>query len=125
MAFRVPTADVSVVDLTARLGKETTMEEICEEIKRRADGDMKGFLGFTDEPLVSSDFVTSPISSIFDAKASIMLNPRFVKLIAWYDNEWGYSNRVVDLMGKWILSFTFCCLSMNNFLFSFLFSAHG
>jgi len=98
MAFRVPTADVSVVDLTCRLAKETTYEEICNEIKRRADGDMKGIMGYTDEDLVSQDFVTCPISSVFDAKAGIMLNPRFVKLIAWYDNEWGYSNRVVDLM---------------------------
>jgi len=98
MAFRVPTADVSVVDLTAKLAKETTYEEICAEIKRRANGDMKGFLGYTDEDLVSQDFVTCPISSVFDAKAGIMLNPKFVKLIAWYDNEWGYSNRVVDLM---------------------------
>jgi glyceraldehyde 3-phosphate dehydrogenase len=98
MAFRVPTADVSVVDLTCKLAKETTYEEICAEIKRRADGDMKGFLGYTNEDLVSSDFVTCPISSVFDVKAGIMLNPKFVKLIAWYDNEWGYSNRVVDLM---------------------------
>ena len=98
MAFRVPTADVSVVDLTANLGKETTYEDICKEVQRRADGDMKGFLGYTDEALVSQDFVTCPISSVFDAKAGIMLNPKFVKLIAWYDNEWGYSNRVVDLM---------------------------
>ena len=98
MAFRVPTADVSVVDLTCRLSKDTTYEEICAEIKRRADGDMKGFLGYTDEALVSSDFTTCPISSVFDSKAGIMLNPRFVKLVAWYDNEWGYSNRVVDLM---------------------------
>jgi len=98
MAFRVPTADVSVVDLTCKLAKETTYEEICAEIKRRANGDMKGFLGYTDEDLVSQDFVTCPISSVFDAKAGIMLNPKFVKLIAWYDNEWGYSNRVVDLM---------------------------
>jgi len=98
MAFRVPTADVSVVDLTAKLSKETTYAEICAEIKRRADGDMKGFLGYTDEDLVSQDFVTCPISSVFDAKAGIMLNPKFVKLVAWYDNEWGYSNRVVDLM---------------------------
>jgi len=98
MAFRVPTADVSVVDLTCRLAKETTYEEICAEIKRRADGDMKGILGYTNEDLVSSDFVTCPISSVFDVKAGIMLNPKFVKLIAWYDNEWGYSNRVVDLM---------------------------
>lgn len=98
MAFRVPTADVSVVDLTARLATETTYEEICAEIKRRANGDMKGILGFTDEDLVSQDFVSCPISSIFDSKAGIMLNSRFVKLVAWYDNEYGYSNRVVDLM---------------------------
>lgn len=87
MAFRVPTADVSVVDLTAKLSKDTTYEEICNEIKRRANGDMKGFLGYTDEDLVSQDFVSCPISSVFDSKAGIMLNPRFVKLIAWYDNE--------------------------------------
>lgn len=98
MAFRVPTADVSVVDLTCKLGKATTYEEICAEVQRRAAGDMKGFLGYTDEDLVSQDFVTCPISSVFDAKAGIMLNEKFVKLVAWYDNEWGYSNRVVDLM---------------------------
>lgn len=93
MAFRVPTVDVSVVDLTCKLSKETTYEEICAEIKRRASGDMKGFLGYTDEPLVSQDFVTCPTSSVFDSQAGIMLNPKFVKLVAWYDNEWGYSNR--------------------------------
>jgi glyceraldehyde 3-phosphate dehydrogenase len=98
MAFRVPTADVSVVDLTCKLAKETTYEEICTEVQRRANGDMKGFIGYTDEALVSQDFVSCPISSVFDAKAGIMLNPKFVKLVAWYDNEWGYSNRVVDLM---------------------------
>lgn len=98
MAFRVPTADVSVVDLTCKLSKATTYEDICKEIQRRANGDMKGILGYTDEPLVSQDFVTCPISSVFDAQAGIMLNPTFVKLVAWYDNEWGYSNRVVDLM---------------------------
>jgi len=98
MAFRVPTVDVSVVDLTAKLATETTYEEICAEIKRRADGDMKGFLGYCDEALVSSDFISCPISSVFDSKAGIMLNSKFVKLVAWYDNEWGYSNRVVDLM---------------------------
>jgi len=98
MAFRVPTADVSVVDLTCKLSKATTYEDICKEIQRRAAGDMKGILGYTDEPLVSQDFVTCPISSVFDAQAGIMLNPTFVKLVAWYDNEWGYSNRVVDLM---------------------------
>merc|ERR1711965_401449 len=98
MAFRVPTADVSVVDLTCKLAKATTYEEICAEVQRRANGDMKGFLGYTDEDLVSQDFVSCPISSVFDSKAGIMLNPKFVKLVAWYDNEWGYSNRVVDLM---------------------------
>merc|ERR1719446_1509029 len=98
MAFRVPTVDVSVVDLTCKLGKETTYEEICAEVKSKSEGDMKGFLGYCDEDLVSQDFVTNPISSTFDAKAGIMLNPSFVKLIAWYDNEWGYSCRVVDLM---------------------------
>jgi glyceraldehyde 3-phosphate dehydrogenase len=98
MAFRVPTIDVSVVDLTCRLGKATTFEEICAEVKRRAEGDMKPFLGYCDEPLVSTDFEGDIRSSIFDADASIMLNPNFVKLIAWYDNEWGYSCRVVDLM---------------------------
>jgi pyruvate kinase len=98
MAFRVPTIDVSVVDLTCELEKATTYEEICAEIKRRSQGDMKGFLGYTDEALVSTDFETSPISSTFDAKAGIMLDPTFVKLVAWYDNEWGYSCRVVDLI---------------------------
>lgn len=98
MAFRVPVSDISVVDLTANLKKETTYEDICKEVQRRADGDMKGFLGYTDEALVSQDFVSCPISSVFDAKAGIMLNPKFVKLVAWYDNEFGYSNRVVDLM---------------------------
>merc|ERR1739845_127154 len=98
MAFRVPTIDVSVVDLTCRLAKETTYEDICAEIKRRAEGDMKGFLGYSDEPLVSTDYEGELRSSVFDAGAGIMLNPRFVKVVALYDNEWGYSGRVVDLM---------------------------
>merc|ERR1711981_14774 len=98
MAFRVPTIDVSVVDLTCRLAKATTYEEICAEVKKRSEGDMKGFLGYSDEPLVSTDYQGNFISSIFDADAGIMLNPNFVKLVAWYDNEWGYSARVVDLM---------------------------
>merc|ERR1712232_1321143 len=98
MAFRVPTIDVSVVDLTYRLSKSTSYEEICAVIKKRADGDMKGFLGYSDEPLVSTDFEGDLRSSIFDAEAGIMLNPNFVKLVAWYDNEYGYSSRVVDLM---------------------------
>merc|ERR1719384_837115 len=98
MAFRVPTIDVSVVDLTCRLGKETTYEEICAVIKAQSEGKMKGILGYSDEPLVSTDYETDSRSSIFDAGAGIMLNPTFVKLVSWYDNEWGYSNRVVDLM---------------------------
>merc|ERR1712003_6248 len=98
MAFRVPTIDVSVVDLTCRLEKATTYEEICAHIKSKAEGDMKGFLGYSDEPLVSTDFEGEIISSVFDAGAGIMLNPNFVKLVAWYDNEYGYSGRVVDLM---------------------------
>merc|ERR1711972_778026 len=98
MAFRVPTIDVSVVDLTCRLKKSTTYEEICATVKARAEGDMKGFLGYCDEPLVSTDFETHTISSTFDSKAGIMLDPTFVKLVAWYDNEWGYSCRVVDLI---------------------------
>ena len=98
MAFRVPTIDVSVVDLTCRLKTPTTYEEICNEVKRRAEGDMKGFLGYTEEDLVSTDFETEATSSTFDAGAGIMLNPQFVKLVAWYDNEWGYSTRVKDLI---------------------------
>jgi len=98
MAFRVPTIDVSVVDLTCELEKATTYEDICAEIKRRSEGDMKGFLGYCDEDLVSTDFETCTTSSVFDSKAGIMLDPTFVKLVAWYDNEWGYSCRVVDLI---------------------------
>ena len=98
MAFRVPTIDVSVVDLTCRLKTAASYEEICAEVKRRSEGDMKGFLGYTDEDFVSTDFETYPVSSTFDAKAGISLNPNFVKLVAWYDNEWGYSCRVRDLM---------------------------
>merc|ERR1711966_498881 len=91
MAFRVPTADVSVVDLTCLLEKETSYEAICEKVKEMAEGDMKGFIGYCDEPLVSTDFESEPISSVFDAGAGIMLNPKYVKCVAWYDNEWGYS----------------------------------
>ncbi len=98
MAFRVPTIDVSVVDLTAKLKKPTTMKELCATIKEKANGSLKGIMGYTDEAVVSSDFISCSLSSIFDSEASIMLNPQFVKLIAWYDNEFGYSNRVVDLM---------------------------
>ena len=98
MSFRVPTLDVSVVDLTVRLAKDTTYEEICAAVKKASEGSMKGILGYTDEALVSSDFVGDPRTSIFDEKAGIMLNSRFVKLVAWYDNEWGYSNKVLELI---------------------------
>merc|ERR1711981_967140 len=98
MAFRVPTIDVSVVDLTCKLKRSTSYEEICATVKALSEGEMKGILGYSDEPLVSTDYESDPRSSIFDANAGIMLNPNFVKLIAWYDNEWGYSCRVVDLM---------------------------
>lgn len=96
MAFRVPTTNVSVVDLTVRLNKDATYDEICKKMKENADGPMKGVLGYTTDEVVSADFVTNPLSSIFDAKAGIQLSPRFVKVVSWYDNEWGYSNRMVD-----------------------------
>lgn len=98
MAFRVPTPDVSVVDLTVRLAKDTSYDEICAKIKEMAEGPMKGILGYTDEEVVSTDFLSDNRSSIFDAKAGIQLSPTFVKLISWYDNEYGYSHRVVDLI---------------------------
>ena len=98
MSFRVPTLDVSVVDLTVRLEKSTTYEEICAKIKEASEGSMKGILGYTEEMVVSSDFVGDPRTSVFDAKAGIMLNPNFVKLVSWYDNEWGYSNKILDLI---------------------------
>ena len=100
MAFRVPTADVSVVDLTITLEKGASYEEICKTVKAAADGPMKGILAYTDEDVVSTDFITDPHSSIFDAKAGIALDSNFVKLVSWYDNEWGYSNRVIDLIQK-------------------------
>jgi len=98
MSFRVPTADVSAVDLTCKLAKPTTYDEIKMAVKRASEGEMEGILGYTDEPVVSTDFVTDPRTSIFDASAGIMLNPTFVKLVAWYDNEWGYSNKTIDLI---------------------------
>ena len=98
MAFRVPTLDVSVVDLTCSLEKPATYEEICAAVKAASEGEMKGILGYTDEDVVSSDFYTDPRTSIFDAKAGIMLNDHFVKLVSWYDNEWGYSNKLLDLI---------------------------
>merc|ERR1712203_907344 len=98
MAFRVPTADVSVVDLTVRIQKEASYEDICKCIKDASAGSMKGILGYTDEDLVSTDFIGDQRSSIFDAKAGIQLSKTFVKLVSWYDNEMGYSNRVIDLI---------------------------
>ena len=98
MSFRVPTLDVSVVDLTCKLIKPTTYEEIKNVVKKHSETDLKGILGYTDEPVVSSDFIHDSRTSIFDANAGIMLSDKFVKLVAWYDNEWGYSNKVVDLI---------------------------
>lgn len=98
MAFRIPVADVSVVDLTVRLSKPTKYEEICKAIKEASEGSMKGILHYCDEAVVSSDFIGSTYSAIFDAKAGISLNDQFFKLIAWYDNEMGYSARIVDMI---------------------------
>ncbi|GAB4353312.1 MAG: type I glyceraldehyde-3-phosphate dehydrogenase [Cyanophyceae cyanobacterium] len=98
MAFRVPTPDVSVVDLTFRTEKATSYEEICATMKAAAEGELKGILGYTDDPVVSSDLTGDPHSSIFDAEAGIGLNANFFKVVAWYDNEWGYSMRVLDLI---------------------------
>ena len=98
MAFRVPTLDVSVVDLTCRLKKAATYDEIVEKIKNACDNELKGIMSYTDEDVVSSDFIHDPHISIFDIKAGIALNDNFVKLVSWYDNEWGYSNKVLDLV---------------------------
>ena len=98
MSMRVPTLDVSVVDLTVSLEKATTYEEICNALKRASEGELKGILGYTDEMVVSSDFIGDAHTSIFDEKAGIMLNDHFVKLVSWYDNEWGYSNIVLNLI---------------------------
>ena len=98
MAFRVPTADVSVVDLTCKLEKPATYDEIVAAVKEAADGELKGVLAYTDEMVVSSDFIHDPHTSIFDINAGIALTEDFVKLVSWYDNEWGYSNKVVDLI---------------------------
>ena len=98
MSFRVPTVDVSVVDLTCRLEKATTYEAICEAVKKASENELKGILSYTNDPLVSMDFKGNAHTSIFDAGAGIMLNEHFVKLVSWYDNEWGYSNKVVDMI---------------------------
>ncbi|GGG51727.1 type I glyceraldehyde-3-phosphate dehydrogenase [Epilithonimonas arachidiradicis] len=98
MSFRVPTADVSVVDLTVKLDKPTSYEEICAAIKAASEGELKGILGYTEDAVVSQDFVSDARTSIFDKEAGIMLNPTFVKLVSWYDNEWGYSNKLADML---------------------------
>ena len=98
MAFRVPTLDVSVVDLTVNLKKAASYEEICAAMKKASEGELKGILGYTEDDVVSSDFLGDSRTSIFDAKAGIQLTPTFVKVVSWYDNEWGYSNKVLDLV---------------------------
>ena len=98
MAFRVPTPNVSVVDLTCRLEKPATYEEIKKAIKEASENELKGILGYTEDDVVSTDFVHEYCTSVFDAKAGIALNDNFVKLVSWYDNEWGYSNKCLDLV---------------------------
>ncbi len=98
MSFRVPVADVSVVDLTVKLEKAATYEEIKKAMKDASEGELKGILGYTEDDVVSQDFVGDARTSIFDAKAGIALNDKFVKVVAWYDNEWGYSNKLIDLV---------------------------
>ena len=97
MAFRVPTVNVSAVDLTVKLANDASYADICKKMKEASETTMKGILGYTEDEVVSSDFNGCPISSIFDAKAGISLNPKFVKVISWYDNEWGYSHRMLDM----------------------------
>ena len=98
MSFRVPTADVSVVDLTARLEKPTSYEEICAAMKAASEGELKGILGYTEDAVVSQDFIGEKRTSVFDKDAGIMLSPTFVKVVSWYDNEMGYSNKLTDLL---------------------------
>ncbi|SPZ17388.1 Glyceraldehyde-3-phosphate dehydrogenase A [Providencia rettgeri] len=98
MSFRVPTPNVSVVDLTVRLEKPATYAQICDAIKEAAAGELKGVLGYTEDDVVSTDFNGEKLTSVFDAKAGIALNDNFVKLVSWYDNETGYSNKVLDLI---------------------------
>ncbi len=100
MAFRVPTSDVSVVDLVVELEKEASYEDICAAMKKAADGPLKGIMGYTEDSVVSTDFRGDPRTSIFDANAGIQLDKTFVKVVAWYDNEWGYSSKVLDLVAK-------------------------
>ena len=98
MSFRVPTSDVSVVDLTVELSKEASYKEICAEMKAQSEGAMKGVLGYTEDKVVSTDFRGESMTSVFDADAGIALDSTFVKIVAWYDNEWGYSNKVLEMV---------------------------
>jgi glyceraldehyde 3-phosphate dehydrogenase len=100
MAFRVPTSDVSAVDLTVELDKEASYEEICKVMKDTSEGSMKGVLGYTEDKVVATDFRGESCTSVFDAGAGIQLDRTFVKVVAWYDNEWGYSNKVLDLVAR-------------------------
>jgi glyceraldehyde 3-phosphate dehydrogenase len=100
ISMRVPTLDVSVVDLTVNLAKPASKEAICEAMKKASEGELKGILGYTEEAVVSSDFLGDARTSIFDAKAGIALTDTFVKVVSWYDNEWGYSNKVLDLIER-------------------------
>ena len=98
MSMRIPSSDVSIVDLTVELEKECTYEEICAAMKAASEGELKGVLGYTDEAVVSTDFRGDSRTSIFDAKGGIQLDKTFVKVLAWYDNEWGYSNKVLEMV---------------------------
>ena len=98
MSMRVPTSDVSVVDLTVELKTPASYEEICKAMKEASEGELKGVLGYTDECVVSTDFRGEAKTSVFDAKAGIALDPTFVKVVSWYDNEWGYSNKVLEMV---------------------------
>lgn len=98
MSFRVPTMDVSVVDLTVNLGKSTTYEEVCKVMKEASENELKGILGYTEELVVSQDFVGETCTSVFDAKAGIALTDKFIKVVSWYDNEYGYSTKIIDLV---------------------------
>ena len=100
MSFRVPTSDVSVVDLTCELLREASYRDICAAMKQASEGSLKGVLGYTDEEVVSTDMRGDACTSVFDARAGIQLDPTFVKLIAWYDNEWAYSSKLLDLAVK-------------------------
>jgi glyceraldehyde 3-phosphate dehydrogenase len=98
MSFRVPTSDVSVIDLTVELVKEASYKEICAEMKAQSIGAMKGVLGYTEDKVVSTDFRGEAMTSVFDADAGIALDSTFVKVVSWYDNEWGYSNKVLEMV---------------------------